>query len=412
MIAKPSLKLALVAVIATVAGGLTGVSTAVSAPPEPVAGAPGVIKYAGTAAAVPNSYIVVLHDNTSPGETPRIADELAAKTNSKKSWVYTSALQGFAIEASADQALEISRDSRVAYVAQDQVYTTQALGVQLNPPSWGLDRIDERSLPLDAKYHYPNLGNSVAAYVIDTGILLTHNEFGGRAFCGFDPWGMGCAPCGQGHGTHVAGTIGGATVGVAKGVRIISVRVFQCSGSTTAAIVIAGVNYVTFAQSINPAQRSVANMSLGGGAFAPMDTAVTNSIAGNGHYSVAAGNSNADACLFSPARVPRATTVGSTRINDNRSPFSNYGACVDVFAPGEPIYSAWHTANNAYASISGTSMASPHAAGTAAMWRHKFPADNADQVATAIAANATPNVVINPGPLSPNLLLFMGMIPV
>jgi subtilisin family serine protease len=223
---------------------------------------------------------------------------------------------------------------------------------------------------------------------------------------------MGCAPCNQGHGTHVAGTIGGATVGVAKGVRIVSVRVFQCSGSTTAAIVIAGINYVTFAASINPAQRSVANMSLGGGAFAPMDTAVTNSIATNVHYSVAAGNSNADACLFSPARVPRATTVGSTRSNDNRSPFSNFGACLDLFAPGELIYSAWYTANNAYATLSGTSMASPHAAGTAAMWRHKFPADNADQTATALAANATPNVVINPGPLSPNLLLFMGMIPV
>jgi subtilisin family serine protease len=412
VITKPSRKIALAAILATIAGGLAGTPVASAAAPAPVPGAPGVIRYAESPTAVQGSYVVILHDNTSPDDTPKIADELSQRTSSKKTWVYTSALQGFAVDATESQALEISRDGRVAYVAQDQTYTTQALSVQLAPPSWGLDRIDERSLPLDAKYHYPNNGSSVVAYVIDTGILLTHNEFGGRAFCGFDPWGMGCAPCNQGHGTHVAGTIGGATVGVAKGVRIVSVRVFQCSGSTTAAIVIGGINYVTFAQSINPAQRSVANMSLGGGAFAPMDTAVTNSIAGNVHYSVAAGNSNADACLFSPARVPRATTVGSTRINDNRSAFSNVGACLDLFAPGEGIFSAWYTANNAYATLSGTSMASPHAAGTAAMWRHKFPADNADQTATALAANATPNVVINPGPLSPNLLLFMGMIPV
>ncbi|GIH06666.1 hypothetical protein Rhe02_47330 [Rhizocola hellebori] len=412
MISKPSRKLTIAAVLATFVGGLAGAPSASSAPPAQQAGAPDIIRYADTEEAVPNSYIVVLHPNTSPDATPVIADDITKRTNTKKSWVYASALQGFAVEATETQALEISRDTRVAYVAQDQIYTTQALTVQPSPPSWGLDRIDERSLPLDAKYHYPNNGSSVVAYVIDTGILLTHNEFGGRAFCGFDPWGMGCAPCNQGHGTHVAGTIGGATVGVAKGVRIISVRVFQCSGSTTSAIVIAGINYVAFAQSINPAQRSVANMSLGGGAFAPMDTAVTNAIAGNVHFSVAAGNSNADACLFSPARVPRATTVGSTRINDNRSAFSNYGACLDLFAPGELIYSAWYTANNAYATLSGTSMASPHAAGTAAMWRHKFPADNADQTATALAANATPGVVINPGPLSPNLLLFMGMIPV
>ena len=408
---KATRNLSIVIVMAAATGGLSAIPAS-SAPTGPVAGAPGVIRYADSPRAVDGSYIIVLHPNTDPAATPSVADDLVKKTNARKTWVYTSALQGFAVEATEAQALEISRDPRVSYVAQDQVYTTQALTVQPNPPSWGLDRIDERSLPLDAKYHYPNNGSSVVAYVIDTGILLTHNEFGGRAYCGFDPWGMGCAPCNQGHGTHVAGTIGGATVGVAKGVRIVSVRVFECSGSTTSAIVLAGVNYVTFAASINPAQRSVANMSLGGGVFAPLDTAVTNSIAANVHYSVAAGNSNADACNFSPARVPRATTVGATRIDDNRASFSNYGACVDLFAPGERIYSAWHTANNAYATLNGTSMASPHAAGAAAMWRHKFPADTADQTATALAANATPGVVINPGPLSPNLLLFMGMIPV
>jgi len=172
-----------------------------------------------------------------------------------------------------------------------------------------------------------------------------------------------------------------------------------------------GVNYVTFAQSINPTAHSVANMSLGGLAFAPVATAVANSIAGGVHYSVSAGNSNADACLFSPARVPQATTVGSTNITDNRSAFSNFGACVDVFAPGENIFSSSATAINAYTNLSGTSMAAPHATGTAALWRHKFPADTPAQVHNGLSANATPGVVIGPGPLSPNLLLFSNMIP-
>jgi subtilisin family serine protease len=405
-------RLAAVSVVAITAGSMLGVSPASSVPAAQVPGAPGVIRYAESPKAIANAYIAVLHDDTRPEDVASIADELTRKTNSTKTFVYETAIRGFAVNGSADQALEISRDSRVKYVAQDQEVTLQALTVQPSPPNWGLDRIDERSLPLDAKYHYPNNGSSVVAYVIDTGMLLNHNEYNGRAFCGFDPWGMGCAPCNQGHGTHVASTIGGTTVGVAKAVRLISVRVFQCSGSTTWAIVIAGVNYVSFAQSINPAQRSVANMSLGGGTFAPVDTAVANSIAGNVHYSIAAGNNGGNACLTSPASVPTATTVGATMINDNRAAFSNFGACLDVFAPGVNIYGAWHTAVNAYATLQGTSMAAPHAAGTAAMWRHKFPADNAIATGNAIRGNATPNVVINPGVGSPNLLLFMGMIPV
>ena len=406
-------RLAFTIAVVTFAAAPIGVTPAASAPvPDAQAGAPGVISYADDPRAIDGSYIAVLHEGTPPEETERLADELTAKVNAKKELVYTSALQGFSFSGTEDQALEISRDPNVEYVAQDIEITLDALGVQVGPPSWGLDRIDQRSLPLDNKYHFPNVANNVVAYIIDTGILLTHQEFGGRAFCGFDPWAMGCAPCNQGHGTHVAGTVGGSRVGVAKGVRIVSVRVFQCAPATTAAIVIAGVAYVTFAAGLNPGQRHVANMSLGGGAFAPLDTAVTNSIAANVHYSVSAGNSNANACLFSPARVPRATTVAATDIGDNRAPFSNFGGCVDVFAPGVNIFSAWFTANNAYANLSGTSMSAPHSTGTAAMWRQKFPADNADQTATALAANAAPGVVINPGLGSPNLLLFMGMIPV
>ena len=409
-------RLSFMVTFVTLGAAVFGIAPASSAPALTTAttkaGAPGAISYADDARAVEGSFIAVLHDGTPPDETEKLADELTAKNKATKALVYTSALQGFSFHGSEESALEISRDPNVAYVAQDIEIGLDALGVQVGPPSWGLDRIDQRSLPLDNKYHFPNVAGNVVAYIIDTGILLTHQEFGGRAFCGFDPWAMGCATCNQGHGTHVAGTVGGSRVGVAKGVRIVSVRVFECLPFTTAAIVIAGINYVAFSASINPNVRAVANMSLGGGAFAPMDLAVTNAINANVHFSVSAGNSNADACLFSPAATPRATTVGATDIADNRAGFSNFGTCVDVFAPGVNIFSAWDTANNAYATLSGTSMASPHAAGTAALWRQKFPADNADQTATALAANATPGVVINPGVGSPNLLLFMGMIPV
>lgn len=420
MIPRLTRRMVISVTLATLAGGLLSAAPASSqvtaglAPDAAVA--PGKVLYAEDPKAVPDAYVVSFKDGVPPEEVDRYADLMTERYGGTKQFTYSAAMIGFSMQATADQAAWMAGDPLVDYVAQDIEITTDALVVQPNPPSWGLDRIDERSLPRDFKYHYPNTAGSVVAYVIDTGILMSHQEFGGRAFCGFDPYGMGCLPCPVGaaqfHGTHVAGTIGGSTVGVAKGVRIVSVKVFGCSGSTTAAVVIAGVNYVTLAQQLNPGQRSVANMSLGGGAYLPLDNAVTTSIANNVHYSVAAGNNNGNACNISPARTPRATTVGSTNINDNRSAFSNWGTCVDLFAPGEGIYSAWNTANNAYGTISGTSMASPHAAGTAALWRQKFPADNADQVAAALAANATPGVVINAGVGSPNLLLFMGMIPV
>ena len=410
-------RLALTVTFVTLGAAVFGIAPASSAPAPTTAtkaGAPGVISYADDPRAVDGSFNAVLHDGTPPDETEKLADELTAKYKAVKGLVYTSALQGFAFSGSEESALEVSRDPNVAYVAQDVQVELHALGVQVGPPSWGIDRIDQRSLPLDNKYHFPNIASNVVAYIIDTGILMSHQEFGGRAGCGFDPWGMSCVPCNQGHGTHVAGTIAGATTGVAKGARIVSVRVFECQPFTTAAIVIGGINYVAFAaaNALLPHQRAVANMSLGGPAFLPMDQAVEAAMNANVHFSVSAGNNNANACLVSPARTPRATTVAATDIADNRAGFSNIGTCVDLAAPGVNIVSAWHTANNAYLALSGTSMAAPHATGTAALWRHKFPADNADQVATALAANATPGVVINPGVGTPNLLLFMGMIPV
>ncbi len=365
----------------------------------------GEIANAGAPNVVPNSYIVVMK----PGLSTMDVTSFGASIQ----FTYGAALQGYAIKATEQQAKLIAGDKRVDFVAHDQTVSIN-VAVQTPVPSWGLDRIDERSLPLDNKYHFPSLAQTVKAYIIDTGIRYTHQEFGGRAVFGTDVVGGVVVPgedC-HGHGTHVAGTVGGRTVGVAKGVTLVAVRVLDCFGGGTFAGVLAGVNWVTADQMANPNVRTVANMSLGAiGTNPALELAVTNSIAANVHYSLAAGNNNGDACNFTPARTPRATTVGATSINDNRAAFSNWGMCVDLFAPGDGIYSAWATADNAYNTISGTSMASPHAAGTAALWRHRFPADNADVVARALVANATPNVVINPGPGSPNLLLFMGMVP-
>ncbi len=404
-----------VAVLAALAAGLVGPGPAVShAPQAEPAPRIGKILYADSPQAVPDTYIAVLSGNLTPSETHHIAQTLSTKYGGAIGRVYSAGLRGFSVRLSADKAALLAGEPTVKYVAQDQVVTLDALSVQPSPPSWGIDRLDQRSLPLDAKYHYPNTAGTVRAFIIDSGMRLTHQEFGGRAFCGFDPWAMGCDPCGQGHATHVAGTVGGGTVGVAKGVQIVSVRVFQCSSSTTLELVIAGVEYVTLAASLSPPGiRNVANMSLSGSAFQPLDDAVVASIDANVHYSLSAGNNNgASACTRSPARVPRATTVAATAITDTRPSFSNIGPCVDVFAPGVNITSAWYTADNAYASAQGTSMSAPHVTGAAALWRHRFPADNADAVHNALNANATPGVVINPGTGSPNLLLFMGMIPV
>src|SRR5688572_14239238 len=205
-------RLALVAALAVVVGSLTGAGTAASAPAAVV---PGAVLYADEPTAVPDGYIVVLKEDTPPEETERRAVELTAKYNARLDFTYTSALQGFAVTVSADQAALIAGEPGVEYVAQDQEVTLDTF-VQPSPPSWGLDRIDEHSLPLDAKYHYPSTGSGSRAFVLDTGVLLNHTEINGRATCGFDPWGGGCAPCGLFHGTHVASTIGGTTVGVAK----------------------------------------------------------------------------------------------------------------------------------------------------------------------------------------------------
>jgi subtilisin family serine protease len=313
---------------------------------------------------------------------------------------YDAAINGFAAEMTEDEALTLSEDPRVRFVEEDQIYTADATQTGA---TWGLDRIDQRNRPLNGTYIYNYTGSGVRAYIIDTGIRTTHTQFGGRAavsadFVGDGRNGQDC----NGHGTHVAGTVGGSTYGVAKSVSLRAVRVLNCSGSGSTSGVISGVNWVA-ANRILPA---VANMSLGGGASSALDTAVNNAINAGVTFAVAAGNSNANACSFSPARTAAAITVGATTSTDARASYSNFGTCVDIFAPGSSITSAWSTSNTATNTISGTSMASPHVAGAAALYLQANPGASNATVRNALVNNATTNVITGAGTGSPNRLLY------
>jgi aqualysin 1 len=273
-----------------------------------------------------------------------------------------------------------------------------SIAARQSPVTWGLDRIDQRNRPLSNSYTYFNTGAGVRAYVIDTGIRFSHNEFGGRATSGFDAVDGGSADDCHGHGTHVAGTIGGTTYGVAKAVSLIAVRVLNCSGSGSISGVIAGVDWVT--GNHLSGQPAVANMSLGGGASSSLDNAVRNSINDGVSYAVAAGNSGANACNYSPARVSQAMTIGASDSSDRKPWWSNFGSCIDWFAPGVSITSAWHTSNSATNTISGTSMATPHTAGVAALHLQSNPGASPSGVRTALY-NLTTKFIIT-GTSTPN----------
>lgn len=358
---------------------------------------------------VSGQYIVVLKDSAARGPNESfwagrpvadVAQEMALLYTAELRQVYQHALKGFAVRMTREQAEALAKDPRVAYVEEDGV--VHAIATQ-NNATWGLDRIDQRDLPLSTTYTYNTTASNVRAYIIDTGIRSTHNEFGGRVLGGYTAIsdGRGYEDC-NGHGTHVAGTVGGATYGVAKEVKLYAVRVLDCNGSGTNSGVIAGVDWVT-ANHIKPA---VANMSLGGGASSALDTAVNNSINAGVFYAVAAGNDNKDACNYSPARVAAAMTVGSTTSSDARSSFSNYGTCVNIFAPGSSITSAWYTSNTATNTISGTSMASPHVAGVGALYLAGNTSASPSTVFNALRDNATLNKLTGIGTGSPNRLLY------
>lgn len=353
--------------------------------------------------AVDGHYIVVLKADGARQSSADAAAALTARHGGKVERTYSAALHGFAAAMTDRQARRLAADPAVAYVEPDQVVhlTTD----QLNPPSWGTDRVDQRALPLDSKYTYSTTASNVTAYVIDSGITITHSDFGGRAVHGRDTVDNDndSSDC-TGHGTHVAGTVGGAKYGIAKGVKLVGVKVFGCSSGSTNSIIIAGIDWVT-ANAVKPA---VANLSLGGSKTQAMNDAVQRLIDSGVTAVVSAGNSNQDACGNSPASLPTAITVGASNINDARWQHSNWGTCLDLFAPGQDIVSAkWGTTSDSF-STSGTSMAAPQVAGAAALHLSANPSATNQQVRDALVGATTPNVLTSIGTGSPNKLLYVG----
>ena len=393
-------KLGLLGLVSLALAGCTDVPSPVgpALAPSPTA--------APSRAAIAGRYIVVFRDGT---DVDRESSRIAAALGGTVTRTYHAALRGMAITLPDAAAAALAQVPSVAYVEQDQVMTAST--TQSNA-TWGLDRIDQHLLPLNTSYVYDATGAGVTAYIIDTGILFAHSEFGGRAVTGVDEVTAGgdAADC-NGHGTHVSGTVGGATYGVAKAVRLVAVRVLGCGGSGSTSGVIAGVDWVT----ANHASPAVANMSLGGGLSSALDQAVTNSIASGVTYGVAAGNGNflgiaQNACNSSPADVPNAITVSATDKTDTKASWANYGTCVDIFAPGVGITSSWYTSPTATNTISGTSMATPHVVGAAALYLQGNPSATPAQVTAALTGNATPSVVKSGGSGSPNRLLYTGFI--
>jgi subtilisin family serine protease len=392
------------AAVALVAGGPVAVGPAAAAP------AAGTLLLAPAGDAVEDSYIVVLRrDKVARSAVGSTAQRLTVGEGSQVGRVYTSALHGFEVSMDEAAARRLAADPAVEFVQQNTV--VHQMDTQIGPTR-ELDRIDQPTWPLDGRFTYPTTAPDVRVYVIDSGVHATHVEFGGRVSPGFNvhTGGPGTSDC-DGHGTHVAGIVGSATYGVAKGVTLVPVNVFGCANSVTADAVIAGVDWVTAHH--NPGERAVANMSLGGGPNVALDTAINRSMADGIVYTVAAGNNASDACNFSPARVLGVITVGGTDVAAGGDHIfrpinpTNIGRCVDMYAPGFPgVLSTWITSDSAVSRLSGTSMAAPFAAGVAAVIWSLHPTQTAS-VITADVAHVAAQGVIPSNPGGPNRHVYL-----
>lgn len=351
---------------------------------------------------IKNQYIVIL--NKDAGPSIDFAQNIAKQHGGKILQSYDTVLQGFAIylpDTAATAFVEaMKKNPQVLSIENDTAMKIDAT-TQSNP-DWGLDRIDQKALPLNSAYSYLQTGSGTTAYIVDTGILSSHQQFSGRVLSGYTAIsdGNGTTDC-NGHGTHVAGTVGGSTYGVAKNVNLVPIRILGCDGSGASSNVIAGLDWILK----NGKKPAVVNMSLGGDASTSLDSAVEN-LFNNGYVMVvAAGNSNTDACSASPARVSKALTVAATDSTDTRASYSNYGSCVDIFAPGSQINSSWIGSNTATKVLNGTSMATPHVAGVVAEMLQSTPTATPQTISTNLLNQASSNVVKNPSG-SPNRLLY------
>lgn len=342
---------------------------------------------------IEGSYIVVLHEDADPTSVAAVAGVDARHT-------YTSAINGFSATLNRGQLNALQHNPAVAYIEEDQVmeYAATQSGA-----TWGIDRIDQRNRPLSGTYTYTSTGSTVYAYIIDSGINPNHTQFGGRASIAYDATGGNGVDC-NGHGTHVAGTVGGSTYGVAKGVRIRAVRVGTCGSSLSVADIVEGIDWVR----LNHIDPAVANMSLGGGYSSAMNTAVTNLINAGVYAVVAAGNSNVNACNGSPSGVTAAMVVAASTSSDAKASYSNWGSCVDLYAPGSSITSAWYSSTSATNTISGTSMAAPHVTGVAALYKATYGNAGQSTINSWLVNNATANVITGNVSGTPNRLLFKG----
>lgn len=351
---------------------------------------------------IKNQYIVILNKDAGPSKD--FAQNIAKQHAGKVLQSYDTVLKGFAIylpdTAGAAFIEAMKKNPHVLSVESDTIVNIDAT-TQSNP-DWGLDRIDQKALPLNSTYSYLQTGSGTTAYIVDTGILSSHHEFSGRVLSGYTAIsdGNGTTDC-NGHGTHVAGTVGGTTYGVAKNVNLVPIRILGCDGSGASSNVIAGLDWILK----NGKKPAVVNMSLGGATSSSLDSAVEN-LYNNGYVMVvAAGNSNTDACTSSPARVSKAITVAATDNTDTRASYSNYGSCVDIFAPGSQINSSWIGSNTATKILNGTSMATPHVAGVVAEMLQSTPTASPQTISTNLLNQASSNVVKNPSG-SPNRLLY------